>query len=187
MSTQYSDKTYCATNQDTSHWNIPITLTASIDENSYITVDVYNQMFQSLKEIHDFGEKDTSTRLPNIDNKLNFTKGIDLITVDFYNDIATRIGYTTYNKNDIIFGSYFKDLQQAIKDYKLPGTRTYTDSYHCCDDCGYSCHKSSGGGCGSCQFCISGFDNPCSSGQDNICNNYSNNKDGTGGCTTKAK
>ena len=188
MSTQYGTSTYCSTNQNTSHWEIPISLTADISENNYITPAVYNQMFNSLKQIHDFGESDSATRLPDIDNKLNFETDKSLISVDFYNDIARRINYTSVNTNDSILGSYFSALQKAIEDYKLPDTRYYTYEYYCCDDCGYSCHKSSGsggGGCSSCNFCISSFDNPCSTGQENICHNYSYDKNGEGGCYTK--
>ena len=178
MSTQYTNKTYCSTSQSTSYWKIPLSLTQNIDQNELITKEVYDQMFASLKAIHDFGDYDSATsRLPNVNDKLELISEENYIDIDCYNDSAKRIGLSEKAKKDeIIYGSYFSDLQKSIQEYKLPGTRYYKQSYECCDHCDHCDHSSHrpGGGCGSCNMCMDSFDNGCSSGQGGACGCYAN-------------
>lgn len=159
MSTQYTDHFYCETNQTTSYWQIPIELLAKTNANELITKDVYDQMFASLKAIHDFGESDKKTRLPNVDDKINFIPNESYITTDFYNDIARRIKESQKDQNQIIQGTYFSDLFDAIKNYELPSTRYYTTTSQCCDYCD-DCHTCSYRTGSSCTKCIATFDTP---------------------------
>jgi hypothetical protein len=129
-------------------------------------------MYNSLKTIHDFGDYDSATRLPNIDNKKTFDQ-YNYIPIEYYNDIAARLEKTSQSTDDTIYGSYFEDLKTSIENYKIPSTRYYKEPYECCDYCSRDCYSCNYCAHSCCIMCIDSFDNGCSSNQNNACGRVS--------------
>lgn len=151
MSTQYKQNFYCKTNQDTSYWSdITINLKTPTTLSELIKPEVYNEMINALKSIHDFGESDTAKKrkpyLDNfIDNKNNLVyKNKDtIIDLNYYKNIADTLSAESHSKEDNIYGTYFTNLKTIIEKYKVPSTRYYTTTQECCD-----CH----GECSHCDY-----------------------------------
>ena len=154
MSTQYVKNYYCDSSQDTSSYpDIIINLQTAVTAQNYISAEVYNEMIEALKSIHDFGESDDVTRKPyltnliNSNNNLIFKSDNQIIQLDYYQNIASSLeNQNEHSQYDIIYGSYFEDLKTAIENYKVPSTRYYTTTTSCCD-----CH----GECCVSQCCVS--------------------------------
>lgn len=149
MSTQTVKKYYCTQCETTGEYpnSIAITINACADANEIITPDVYNEIYDSLKSIRDFGDYDDTTRKPNINNLIKKEVG-NIINTDFYNSIANEIkNGSSHSSGDIIYGTYLVDLQTITQTYKVPNTRYYKTTTDCCGcygECG--CY----GQCGAC-------------------------------------
>ena len=181
MSTQTGKTYYCDANGQTLQENgIHVNLTECVSSYEYITPKAYNEMITALKTIHDFGQYDDVERKPIISHLITNINGADVlvkktqnayIQPDLYNNIQISLNKTRRESQyNIIYGTYFDNLVNNIKNYNIPSTRYYTYTYTCCDcdgDCcdGYSCEDQWGGGGGVCSMCISCDDYHCGGSQ----------------------
>lgn len=138
-------------------------LTTCINNYEFITSDFYQKSYALLKEIRDFGSKDSNNpKLPNVDNF--FTLAIqnlrnELITHNFYDDIINTINnnLNSNKKNEIIYGSYWTNLKTTLQNIKIPNTKYYEKN--CCScygECGWYC-----GSYSSCSCCGTGSPFTC--------------------------
>ena len=183
MSVQYRRNFYCNTNQTQAGNG----LSSSLDVNTTVKKAIikpkdYNEMIRTLKAVHDFGESDTTTRKPDISPFTITVNGItilvnknqfDFIEPDFYNNIYKSLQNSRreYQYN-IIYGEYFDNLIEQVKNYKIPTTRYYTTTYNCCDCHGDCCdHDCCDSDCCDsdcdCGLCISCDDYACGGSQTN--------------------
>lgn len=167
MSTQYIRNFYCDTNQTQKGNGITNNLSTQTQQYQIITPKDYNEMINVLKKVHDFGESDTTTRKPELSNITINVNGIDvllkkeqfeLIEPDFYNNILITLEQARREaKFNIIYGSYFDDLLEKVKNYKIPSTRYYTTTTTCCDCygdcCDDDCCDSDSSGCADTDYC----------------------------------
>lgn len=163
MSAQYSDnpnKPYCDTCQAASQ-HITFDFSNCYSQNQFISKDAYNKIINSLKTIQNFGEKELSeTRKPIDANSLQEKQEFDLINIIDYNNIIYSIEQNINLKEqyDIIFGAYYEDLINAIKNYKLQTTRVYNCKgqivTECCAHTPCGCEHS---GPYSCRPCFTGL------------------------------
>lgn len=148
MGTEIVKNYYCNSCQPTSQYpnSISISLEACATAGETITPDVYNEIFSSLNSIRDFGDYDDNTRQPDTSGLT--TKIIhNEINTNYYNDIAAIVksNYQSKNTADIIYGSYFTDLQALTRAYQVPSSRYYKTTKDCCDCYGQcSCYGECG-------------------------------------------
>lgn len=151
MSKEYDDVYYCSSNQMAINY-VTMPNSLSVNNANLITPDIYDTLYNLLKNINNFGDYDKATRVPNINNKLSFTKLTEIIPVSYYNDIINRL-QSKYSpshsipsnlpaKEKVILGSYFSDILTILKDYKLSETRYYKKYRGCCDcNCNCNCNS----------------------------------------------
>ena len=133
---------YCNSCQDGSQYttinNKINALTPDITNNPQITSAFYQTAYDLLKEVRDFGDKDTaSTRLPNVDAyfglEIKDLKG-DLLSHRGYDDIVNCINNNS-NSNvsgTKIYGSYWNNLRTTLTNIQIPSTR-YWEKNCCCE------------------------------------------------------
>ena len=136
---------YCTTCQKGSQYDAIKSkinnLTTCFSNNEFITSSFYQKSYELLKEIQNFGEKDSNNpRLPNVDSF--FTLEIknlinELITHNFYDDIINAINNNSNSnkKNEIIYGTYWTSLKNTLDNINISNTK-YKEK-NCCDCDGY--------------------------------------------------
>ena len=141
-------------------------ITTCINNNEYIKSDFYQQTYSLLKEIQNFGDKDSNNpRLPNVDNF--FTLEIknlinELITHNFYDDIINTLNNNNNSnqQNQIIYGSYWENLKTKLQNIKISDTKYWEKT--CCSCNGYCSSDGWYNPCYSCQSCVQGSGECCS-------------------------
>ena len=126
---------FCHTNQAASGW-VTINIGAAAGQNA--TVATWNQVYETLRTIYNFGE--LGTRNPeNIPSNLSTgTK----IKVSDYNTVANLIGSSTLTAGTELLTTQLETLNEDISNYFLNGDR--------CDTCNTACNV----GCQVCGQCI---------------------------------
>ena len=178
MSDEYANVPYCATNQmANAYTQIKIPSSISVNNEELITPDIYTTLFNTLIDMHNFGDYDTRERIPNIDGQLTFKKQQDYIPVSYYNDIINRLQsrYSTIGnipsniqaKEKVVLGSYFQEILNILKNYKISETRYYKQYRGCCDcDCDCNCNCDCDCNCNCDCDCDCNCDSLCSKPRD---------------------
>lgn len=124
----------------------------------------WKPIIDAINEIYDYEHGDNMEGTKTITSKITVTDDTNLpITLDLYKEAQERLKTTVHNKNDIMLGTYFKDLTDALKNNK------YSDTL--CESCNTSCNS-----CDECQTCNGAcqdedglYCTACNSGEDNTC------------------
>ena len=99
-------QTFCRINGQTVANNINITYENNITpKETYNLADVWNEIQDAMITVHDFGNY--GTRNPNIDGLTDKQKN-EYTTLEYYNDLLSRIDKTTLNGYQYIIGLDFK-------------------------------------------------------------------------------
>lgn len=125
----------------------------------------WKPIIDAINEIYEFEKNKTGTK--TIDSKITNTNITNAkIALSLYNEAQSRLHTPEHNQNDIIYGTYFKDLTDALKNNKFHSSL--------CDSCNAVCNN-----CNSCQNCNGSCQNSygyyctqCDNGMTPPCQNY---------------
>ena len=145
----------CSTCQTANQW-VNLSLDVCTTPFEYIKAETHNKILQAARDVAEYNAANT----PNVSD-LSDKNPEDLISLTEYNKLAKAIlsSFTDLDSNTIIYGTYYDQLKQGLKDYQISTSTGYYESYSCHYDYGdynvYGDYDDSGG-CGwEDQFCES--------------------------------
>ena len=127
------------------------TISICTTNNEYISYqDSWKPIIDAINEIYDYEHdmKGTKTIASKITNTGNTNTAI---TLNLYNEAQSRLNTTAHNKNDVMLGTYFADLTNALRNNKF--SPNLCQSCNACNNCNAECED--------CDNCVNTYHKSC--------------------------
>ncbi len=122
--------------------------------NEYISYEnSWEPIINAINEIYDYEHGTSMLGTKTIDSKITNTGDTNIaITLNLYNEAQSRLKTTAHNKNDVMLGTYFADLTNALKNNKF--SSNLCQSCNACNNCNATCED--------CNNCVNTYRYVCS-------------------------